>query len=112
MLPAAEYPFVDLPPDHSLFHSAVPGADGRRRSPSINFWASNGGSTSERGADSAEVHTRAILDRKGNIMVLSRTTPTSATRSSAKATTLSTSATMSVPGYSFGINVLVYAMTH
>ena len=62
-------PIVELPPDHPLFHGQfqVP------RTPqiaSINFWAGSGGNTSERGADSAEVHTRAILDSKGHIMVL------------------------------------------
>ena len=37
----------------------------------IQFWRESGGTeTSERGADSAEVHTRAISDARGRIMVL------------------------------------------
>ena len=35
----------------------------------VGFWLSTG-TTSERGAESADVHTRAILDRDGRVMVL------------------------------------------
>jgi hypothetical protein len=108
---AAEHPFVELPPEHALFHSQFQ----VRRTPqiaSINFWASNGRSTSERGFDSAEVHTRAILDSKGNIMVLSTHNTDLGDSFEREADDPEYFRTMSVPGYSFGINVLVYAMTH
>ena len=80
--------------------------------PAINFWASNGGSTSERGFDSAEVHTRAILDSKGNIMLLSTHNTDLGDSFEREGDDPEYFRTMSVPGYSFGINVLVYAMTH
>ena len=111
IFPAAEYPFVELPPDHPLFHSQFQ----VRKTPqisSINFWASNGGSTSERGFDSAEVHTRAILDSKGNIMLLSTHNTDLGDSFEREGDDPEYFRTMSVPGYSFGINVLVYAMTH
>ena len=111
VLPAAEYPFVELPRDHPLFHSQFQ----VQRTPqiaSINFWAGSGGNTSERGADSAEVHTRAILDDKGRIMVLSTHNTDLGDSFEREGDDPEYFRTMSVPGYSFGINVLVYAMTH
>jgi len=111
IFPAAEYPFVELPPDHPLFHAQFQ----VRKTPqisSINFWASNGGSTSERGFDSAEVHTRAILDKNGNIMVLCTHNTDLGDSFEREGDDPEYFRTMSVPGYSFGINVLVYAMTH
>jgi len=106
-----KYPFVELSPDHALFHSQFQ----VRRTPqiaSINFWAMNGRSTSERGFDSAEVHTRAILDSKGNIMVLATHNTDLGDSFEREGDDPEYFRTMSVPGYSFGINVLVYAMTH
>jgi hypothetical protein len=111
VLPAAEYPFVELPPEHALFHSQFQ----VKRTPqiaSINFWASSGRNTSERGYDSIDVHTRAILDRHGNIMVLSTHNTDLGDSFEREGDDPEYFRTMSVPGYSFGINVLVYAMTH
>ena len=108
---ASEYPWVELTHDHPLFHSQFQ----VQRTPqiaSINFWASSGGQTSERGFDSAEVHTRAILDRNGNIMVLSTHNTDLGDSFEREGDDPEYFRTMSVPGYSFGINVLVYAMTH
>ena len=111
VLPADQYPIVELPRDHPLFHSQFQ----VQRTPqiaSINFWAGSGGNTSERGADSAEVHTRAILDSKGNIMLLSTHNTDLGDSFEREGDDPTYFRTMSVPGYSFGINVLVYAMTH
>ena len=69
VLPPSDYPWIDLPPDHPLFHAQFEVTQTPQIA-SINFWAGNGGSTSERGDDSAIVHTRAILDSHGRIMVL------------------------------------------
>ena len=111
VLPAVEYPFVELPADHPLFTSQFR-VQKTPQIASINFWASNGRSTSERGFDSAEVHTRAILDDKGRIMVLSTHNTDLGDSFEREADDPEYFRTMSVPGYSFGINVLVYAMTH
>ena len=70
VLPPTDYPWIDLPPDHPLFHAQFEVTQTPQIA-SINFWAGSGGSTSERGEDSAIVHTRAILDSHGRIMVLS-----------------------------------------
>src|SRR6185503_6018383 len=68
-LPSGPFPIVDLPPEHEVFHALY---DVRElpQIPSIVFWGVFGGATSERGADSAVPHTRAILDDHRRIMVL------------------------------------------
>src|SRR5215475_1831580 len=67
-LPASEYPIFDLPLDHPLLHTQfevkkIP------QIPSINFFFGTH-QTSERGADSAVPHARAIADKNGRVMVL------------------------------------------
>src|SRR6185369_8298056 len=69
VLPADKYPIVDLPPDHPMFHDFFDVAH-TPQIPSIGFWGGSGGATSERGADSATVHTRAVLDAHDRVMVL------------------------------------------
>jgi len=110
-LPATEYPFVDLPPDHPLFHTQFQVQKTPQIS-SINFWATNGHSTSERGFDSAEVHARAILDKEGRIMILCTHNTDLGDSFEREGDDPEYFRTMSVPGYAFGINALVYAMTH
>jgi hypothetical protein len=80
--------------------------------PSIGFWASSGGATSERGEDSAMVDTRAVLDRHGQIMVLMTHNTDFGDSFEREADDPQYFYQMSVPGYAFGINALVYAMTH
>jgi hypothetical protein len=110
VLPAAEYPIVDLPLSHPLFRAMfemkkIP------QIPSINHWA-GWGNTSERGADSAEVHARAILDKKGRLMVLMTHNTDIGDSWEREADDPAYFLNFSVDGYAFGINVLVYAMSH
>ena len=112
VLPAEGYPIVDLDPaTHPLFRSQflVPATP---QISSINFWYSSGGSTSERGADSEEVHTRAILDRRGHIMVLMTHNTDLGDSFEREGDDPTYFLNFSVPGYAFGINTLLYAMTH
>lgn len=111
VLPPAEYPIEDLPLDHPLFRSqfvvtAVP------QIPSINFWMGSGGGTSERGADSAQPHARAIADRHGRIMVLMTHNTDLGDAFEREGDDPRYFMTFSVEGYAFGVNVLLYAMTH
>lgn len=110
-LPADDFPIIDLPPDHPLFHALFDVAR-TPQIPSISFWASSEGATSERGEDSATVHTRAILDRHGRIMVLMTHNTDFGDSFEREADDPQYFFQMSVPGYAFGINALVYAMTH
>jgi hypothetical protein len=111
VLPPAEYPIVDLPPSHPLFSaqfqiSKVP------QIASIGHWASTGGGTSERGEDSAIAHARAVLDKHGNIMVLMTHNTDLGDSFEREADDPQYFYQMSVPGYAFGVNTLLYALTH
>jgi hypothetical protein len=110
-LPSKEFPIVDLPMDHPIFRSQfivtkVP------QIASINYWAGSGGGTSERGAESAEVHARAIADRQGRIMVFMTHNTDLGDSFEQEAANPQYFLEFSVPGYAFGIDVLLYAMTH
>ncbi len=59
---------------------------------SINFWYGTGGRTSERGSDSSIPHVRAIMDHGGHILVVM---------------THNTDF-----GDAFGIDTLLYSLTH
>ena len=111
VLPPNEYPIIDLPSNHPLFAAQfqikkVP------QIASINFWAGSGGNTSELGADSAEAHARAVLDKHGNIMVLMTHNTDLGDSFEREADDPQYFYQMSVPGYAFGINTLLYALTH
>jgi hypothetical protein len=111
VLPSGPYPVVDLPADHPLFHSLFT----VRRVPqiaSINFWRGTGGRTSERGADSAMPHARAILDDRRRIMVFITHNTDIGDSFEHEGTDREYFINFSVDGYALGINVLVYAMTH
>src|SRR4030095_12895473 len=110
-LPENEFPIVDLPPDHPLFQSLFE-VKSTPQIPSIGFWAGSGGGTSERGADSATVHTRAIVDRHGQIMVLLTHNTDFGDSFEREADDPQYFYQMSVPGYAFGINALLYALSH
>jgi hypothetical protein len=71
-----------------------------------------GGNTSERGADSAEPHVRAILDDHGRVMVLMTHNTDFGDSFEEEATNHEYFLQFSVPGYAFGIDALVYSMTH
>jgi hypothetical protein len=111
VLNPTEYPILDLPSNHPLFSSQfviqkVP------QIASINHWASTGGGTSERFADSAEAHARAVLDKHGNIMVLMTHNTDLGDSFEREADDPQYFYQMSVPGYAFGVNALLYALTH
>jgi hypothetical protein len=110
VLPPAEYPIIDLTSSHPLFSSQFV----IQRVPqiaSINFWAGSGGGTSER-YDSEVAHARAILDRHGNIMVLMTHNTDLGDSFEREADDPQYFYQMSVPGYAFGVNTLLYALTH
>ena len=111
VLDPAEYPIVDLRPNHPLFsdHFDVKTTP---QIPSINFWAGSGGQTSERGADSAVARSRAVLDSHGRIMVLMTHNTDIGDSFEREADDPQYFMTMSVPGYAYGINALVYGLTH
>jgi len=110
-LPRGEFPIVDLPLEHPLFHELM-AVDHIPQIPSINFWGGPGGRTSERGAESATPHARAILDKKGRIMVFITHNTDFGDAFEREGDNHQYFIEFSVPGYGVGVNVLLYAMSH
>jgi len=108
--PPARYPIVDVPLSDVLFHMLY---DVRHipQIPSINFWAGTG-RTSERGADSAEPHVRAILDDHGRIAVLMTHNTDFGDAFEREGDNYQYFLQFAPDGYAFGINALLYALTH
>jgi hypothetical protein len=111
VLPAAEYPIIDVPLTHSMFHTLF---DVKKfpQIPSINAWGGPGGETSERGADSAVPHARAVLDQKGRVMVFITHNTDFGDAYEREGDDPSYFYTFSVDGYAIGIDTVLYAMTH
>jgi hypothetical protein len=111
VLPPEEYPIVDLGPTHPIYTTQFQ-IKATPQIASIGHWAQTGGGTSERFADSDVVHTRAILDKHGHIMVLMTHNTDLGDSFEREADDPQYFYTMSVPGYAFGVNTLLYALTH
>jgi hypothetical protein len=109
-LPAHEFDIVDLPRDHAMFRMLIQ-TEGVPQIPSIGHWASFR-DTSERGADSAEATARAVLDAHGRVMVLMTHNTDLGDSWEREADDPQYFYRFSVPGYAFGINALLYALTH
>jgi hypothetical protein len=110
VLPPHEHPWVDLTLDHPIFRSQFV-VERMPQIPSINFWRGSGGGTSER-YDSQVPRARAILDRHGNVMVLATHNTDIGDSWEQEAADPQYFYMFSVDGYAFGINVVLYAMTH
>jgi len=110
VLPPSEYAIVDLPMDHPIFHTMF---DLRQvpQIPGIGTWL-GGRRTSERGADSAVVHTRGISDHKGRVMVFMTHNTDVSDSWEREGEDPEYFFKFSVDGYRVAVNVLIYAMTH
>ena len=112
VLPSGLYPMVDITEDHPIMHqlydvSKVP------QIPKIDFWYSTK-QTSERGKDSEDVHFRGIEDEKGRLIVV-------ITHNTDLGDTFEMEGSdkegeyfykFSSIGYSIGINIFLYALSH
>src|SRR5262245_51450440 len=110
-LPAAQFPWKDLPKDHPLFRTIFE-TPGVPQIASIGFWLGSGGGTSERYQDSAEAHARAVYDASGRMMVLMTHNTDLGDSWEEEASNPQYFYEFSTKGYAFGINAIVYAMTH
>ena len=110
VFPEAEYPIIDVPLTHPLFRAQFEMKNGAPQISAIGNWAR--GVLSERGADSAEVHVRAILDKHDRIMVVITHNTDFGDSYEREGDNPEYFYEMSVPGYAFGINTILYAMTH
>ena len=111
VLPPSEYRFTDIPSGHSILRTLfdVPRVP---QVPGISYWWGSGGGTSEQGADSAEVHVRAIVDRRGRIMVLSTHNTDIADGWEREGVDARYFYEFSRASYAVGINIALYALTH
>jgi hypothetical protein len=110
-LPPEQYPIIDVPLEHGLFHTLY---DIHRipQIPSINFWGRSG-ETSERGRDSAVPHVRAILDETGErILVLMTHNTDFGDAFEREGDDHRYFLKFAPEGYAFGVNAIVYSMTH
>jgi Domain of unknown function (DUF4159) len=110
-LPSGEFPMIDLPLDHPLFHVLYE-VQGVAQIPAINFWLGTGGQTSERGPDSRVPHARAILDGKGHVLVLMTHNTDYGDAFEREGENRAYFERFAGLGYAFGINALLYAMSH
>jgi hypothetical protein len=111
VLPSHEYPTFELPKDHPLFraHFAI---NHVHQIPSINHWMGSGGGTSERYEDSAVPHAMGIADKHGRLMVLATYNTDFGDSWEREADDPNYFYRFSVDGYAFGINTVLYAMSH
>jgi hypothetical protein len=110
-LPAGEYPILDIPLAHPFFHMLYQ-VESVPQIPSIGSWFGLGGGTSERGADSAVPHARAIFDEHRNMMVLITHNTDFGDAFEREGENRAYFDRFAGVGYAFGINALLYAMTH
>ena len=111
-MPPSEYPIEDVPLGDPIFQSMfevkqVPQVT------SIRFWRAAGGrTTSERGAESAVPHFRAVRDKHGRIMAVMTHNTDVSDSWEREGDDPQFFYQFSPDGYALGINVLLYAMTH
>jgi hypothetical protein len=112
VLPRGDFPIVDVLPGDPIFKSQfqvthVP------QITNILFWRSvGGGTTSERGADSAQAHFRVIRDARGRIIVVMTHNTDIADSWEREGEDPGFFQQFSPDGYAFGINVILHATTH
>jgi hypothetical protein len=111
VLPEAEHPIVDLPRDHPMFRTQFT-VNEVPQIPNIGFFMRSGGGTSEQGADSATPHARGIVDARGHVMVFMTHNTDISDSWEREGDDPTYFQTFGPRGYAFGINVLLYSMTH
>jgi hypothetical protein len=112
VLPPSEFPIEDVPLIDPMLRSMFE-IDHIPQITNIQFWRGYGGTvTSERGADSDEVHLRAIRDARGRIMVLMSHNTDIADSWEREGEDPAFFYQFSPRGYALGVDVLLHAMTH
>ena len=110
ILPPAEYPVRDLPRDHPVFRTMFQ-ITKLPQIPSIRIWGPYR-VTSERGAETAEVHFRGISDKQGRLMVLMTHNTDIQDAWEREGESPDFFRHFSPDGYAVGINVMLYTMSH
>ena len=111
VLPPGEFPMFDLPITHPVMHQQYDVKDFLQVS-AISFWYRSGGSVSERGRDSDEVHYRGIQDSRGRLIVLATHNTDVSDTWEREGESQEYFNLFSPRGYAIGVNVVLYALTH
>jgi hypothetical protein len=106
-----EYKIVDVPVDHGLRTSMFKVTQVPQVT-NINFWRRSGGETSERGSDSPHANFRMIADEHGRAMVVMTHNTDIGDSWEREGEDREFFLQFSPAGYSLGMNVLLYLMTH
>lgn len=106
-----EYPIIDVPEDHAIRHMLY-NLDEIPQVTAIQNWRGSGFSTSERGSDSPHANFRAIADERGRILVLMTHNTDIADSWEREGEDREYFLQFSPKGYSVGLNVVLYALTH
>ena len=109
-LPSSTYPIYEVPLDHGVFHQVLAVKE-FPQIPGIGYWDGRN-RTSERGPSTGTPHLRAINDDRGRVMVLMTYNTDFGDSYERESENPEYFQRFSVPGYAFGINVIVYSMTH
>ena len=105
------YPFREIGPEHPVYRTMFP-LDDVPQIPSIQFWGSTGGATSERGSDSVQAHLRGIADAHGRLMVLATHNTDISDAWEREGEDPEYFYRFSPNGYATAINIVLYAMSH
>ena len=108
-LPASEFPMIDIPEAHPIFHMLYD-VKGVAQIPGIGTWLRTG-QTSER-VDSQVPHARMILDPQGHVLVLITHNTDYSDAFEREGENRQYFERFAGLGYAFGINALLYGMTH
>ena len=111
VLPAAEFPIFDVPLGHPMYRTQFTVTE-IPQIPNIGFFRGTGGLTSERGTESATPHVRGIADQNGRLMVVMTHNTDIADSWEREADDPTYFYTFGPRGYAFGINTLLYGLTH
>jgi len=109
-LPANEFPIFDLPLDHPLLHTQFEVKD-IPQIPNIGFYLGTH-TTSELGSDSAQPHARGIADGHGRLIVLMTHNTDFGDSYEREGDSPEYFVAFGPRGYAFGINAILYALTH
>jgi hypothetical protein len=110
VFPTSEHAIVDIDLSHELFHSLYDVRE-KLQVPAIGWWVGSR-ITSERGFDSAEPHVRAIFDGRRRIMVLMTHNTDFGDAFERETDDREYFDEFAARGYAFGVNTLIYAMSH
>jgi hypothetical protein len=111
VLPPDEYPIIDIPADHAIMRTQFEVTE-VPQIPSIQYWRSSGGDTSERGRESAIPDFRGIADKQGNLMVVMTHDTDISDAWEREGEDPRFFYEFSPRGYALGVNIILYAMTH